>query len=191
MIWCILKRRHICKIILPSTCFIKSKVTQEWPCISPAKSISFQYRVFHELRLRIFLPIQFMLFSVLVGWPTLTLVDLDGALRYCFVSFGCTGMWLHLGQRGLYLLITLRRSSQWEHAKISNEFQSKYSETMYLYRGSQAPFIVMPLTILTHENIISTESIYNRKIFCLQVPLLIMLTTEKNLVYLYSWVFAI
>ena len=33
------------------------------------------------------------------------------------------------------------------------------SETAYLYRRSQVPFIVIPLTTFTHENIMSIESI--------------------------------
>jgi len=71
--------------------------------------------------------------------------------------------------KGLYLLITLRRPI--DH-KIINSFNLKYLETVYLFRGSQAPFIVILSTTFTHENIISIESIYNRKIFCLRVPLL-------------------
>jgi len=74
--------------------------------------------------------------------------------------------------------------------KIIISFGLKYSETTYLSRGSQAPFIVIPLTTFTHENIISTKSIYNRKIFCLRTPLLTMLTTKENLVHLYLRVLA-
>ena len=56
MIWDILERRHTCKIILPYNCFIISKVTQEWPCISLARNINCQItnRAFHKLRMRIF-----------------------------------------------------------------------------------------------------------------------------------------
>ena len=64
MIRGILKRRHIYKIIIHSTCFNRSKVIQEWPYISPARSINVQFisGAFHKLRLRIFLPIPFTLF---------------------------------------------------------------------------------------------------------------------------------
>jgi len=74
--------------------------------------------------------------------------------------------------------------------EIVNNFSLKYSEIAYLYRGSQALSIVIHLTTFTHKNIILTESIYNRKIFCLQASSLTMLTTEENLVHLYSRVLA-
>jgi len=80
---------------------------------------------------------------------------------------------------------------KWVRAyKIVNSFTLKYPETTYLFRMSQGPFIVISLTTLTHENIISTESIYKRKIFCLRTPLLTLLTTKENLVHLYSQVLA-
>jgi len=43
--------------------------------------------------------------------------------------------------------------------KISNQFNFKYSKIVYLYLESQAPFIGIPSTVFTNENIISTKSI--------------------------------
>jgi len=43
--------------------------------------------------------------------------------------------------------------------KIVISFSLKYLETMYLYQGSQTPFIDFPSRASTNENIISIESI--------------------------------
>jgi len=45
--------------------------------------------------------------------------------------------------------------------KIIISFSLKYSETAYLHRGSQAPFIVTLPTTSSDEHKITTESIYS------------------------------
>ena len=137
--------------------------------------------------------------NVIASWSRLTWVEssasdlfLLGAIESGLVEI-----------EGFYLLFTLWRSSQWEYSKIVISFSLSLRNSVPLL-GSQAYFIVIPLTTFTHENIISTESwkhkirkspaymhlsclgVNNSKTFCPQTPLLTVLTIEKNLVHLYS-----
>jgi len=86
-------------------------------------------------------------------------------------------------KRGVYLLIILQRSSQWEHSKYQISFNLKYSETTYLYSGSQAPFIDIPSTIFS--NLKRTR--FQQGEYSLNKKHIIIIEKHTAKVHLYSW----
>ena len=90
-------------------------------------------------------------------------------------------MLLHWDKGIHYLLITLSRSSQWEHSKYQISFSLQYFEIAYLYSRSQAPFIDIPSTVFSNlnktrfqrgeYNLKKKAYNHNRKIYCLCVHL--------------------
>ena len=107
----------------------------------------------------------------LLGTSTLLVMDLVGPRRSCGCpsckvgprrSFGCWDLFHH------YLLIALRRSSQYKAYK-NQEVTSFSLRNSVPLPGISSPFYSLPfITTFYHENIISTESAFNTKIFCLR-----------------------